>query len=271
MPELPEVETVRRSLEEILPGEIITKVHLFYPPLISSLKPEIFLERVSNQEIQGVGRRGKYLLLQLDDVSMAIHLRMTGSLLFLKKRDVVKKKHTHLILSLGGGDLHYIDPRKFGRILLLEKGEDIAHIKRLGPEPLSSSFVLSSFRERIQGRRKRIKSLLLDQGFLAGLGNIYSDEALYLAKIHPAREAHTLTHKEEERLFYAIREILEEAIAKKGTTLSDYSDATGERGSYQRHLKVYSLQGEKCHHCQERFTRVRIGGRSSSFCPTCQR
>lgn len=269
MPELPEVETVRHSLEKVLVGKIISSVDLRYSPLISSPTPEKFVQMIEKKEITGVQRRGKYLLLIFKELLMAIHLRMTGSLLYLPEESPLEK-HTHLIFSLQGEDeLRYVDPRKFGRILLLHGREDIATLKNLGPEPFS--FSLDIFKEMVRKRRGRMKSLLLNQGFLAGLGNIYSDEILFSAKIHPRRKADMLTEEEIERLFDAIHKVLEEAISLKGTSISDYRDGRGEKGLFQDHLQVYGHEGQCCCHCHHRVIREKIGGRSCYFCPSCQR
>lgn len=271
LPELPEVETVRRSLEKVLPGQIIEGVDLWYSPLISSPPPEIFLQLVTGRAFKGVDRRGKFLLFSLGDLVMAVHLRMTGALMFSKKESPYEK-HTHLTLSLQGEwELRYVDPRKFGRFLLLQAGEDIGERKGLGPEPLAPSLHLSSFKGRIQNRRGRMKSLLLNQNFLAGIGNIYSDEILFQARIHPGRKANTCSEEELERLYYSIQQVLTEGISCQGTTISDYRDGAGEEGFFQHRLQVYGREGQKCLACGEVLLREKYNGRSSVYCPCCQR
>lgn len=271
MPELPEVEQVKRSLEEVLPGQVILQVDILYPPLVTPLSPEEFTEKIMGERIERVWRRGKYLLLEMGSYSMAFHLRMTGSLLY-GPLDGLLEKHTHLLIRLQGSSwLRFVDMRKFGRILLLEKGEDIATLKGLGPEPLSSSFLLSSFKAILKGRRGKIKSLLLNQSFLAGIGNIYSDEILFWAGIYPGRKAYTLTGEEQERLFGAIQRVLFQGICFGGTSIRNYRDGFGVKGSYQEQLKVYGRKGDECSLCKETLLREKIGGRSSYFCPSCQR
>lgn len=271
MPELPEVETVRISLARVLPGQIIQEAFLSYPPLISFPSPEVFLEQVLGRELGQVHRRGKFLLLSLGEQIMALHLRMTGSLLMTAKGSPVEK-HTHLRLILkGGGEMHYVDPRKFGRILLLPAWEDIGIRKNLGPEPLSPHFSFSSFRERIGNRRGRIKSLLLNQSFLAGIGNIYGDEILFAAGIHPGRKANTCRDEELERLYHSIQRVLQEGIAHQGTTISNFRDGVGQGGVHQQYLRVYGRQGQECSVCGQVLVKEKIGGRSSVFCPVCQR
>jgi formamidopyrimidine-DNA glycosylase len=220
--------------------------------------------------VVSVGRRGKYVVIGLDEGFLLIHLKMSGRLQVVPAVEPIDK-HTHTLIDLDDGwQLRFHDVRKFGRVYLVD---DIAQVTAsLGPEPLTDSFLLEDFRELVARRSGRLKSLLLNQQFLAGMGNIYADESLFAAKLHPLRRASSLTPEEQTRLYHAIRRVLGRAIARRGTTLGDggFVDARGQVGSYQDEVVVYGKGGESCPTCGTPIERIAVGGRSTHFCPKCQ-
>jgi formamidopyrimidine-DNA glycosylase len=274
MPELPEVETVRRTLQPKLTGLTITCVHLCLPKIIRTPGPEEFKKIITNKKILRVDRRGKYLLLGLSGgYTLAVHLRMTGRLVYAAG-DVPPTKHTHIILQLDNGHkLIFTDMRQFGGMWLVPTAalDSLSGYKDLGVEPLDECFTRDFFRKELCRRRTRIKSLLLNQTFIAGLGNIYADEVLHRAGINPERQAETLRPREIKRLHQAIIDVLMEAIDNRGTTVRDYIDGNGLAGSYQELLRVYQREGKPCLHCGQVITRKKVGGRSSYYCPACQK
>ncbi len=275
LPELPEVETVVQGLKDLIKGREIKTVKVREEKIIGY--PEIkdeFIHDVSNKKIINLDRRGKCILINLEKKkTMVIHLRMTGKLL-VKESKLPYEKHTHVIFILDNDmDLRFNNVRKFGRIYLVDTGDwkKAGGLKNLGPEPLTDDFTLDCFRAQFKNRRARIKSLLLDQSFIAGLGNIYTDEALYMACINPGRKANTLSQKEIERLYKCICEVLRSGIKYGGTTFSDYVNALGKEGNFQRKLVVYQQQGKKCPDCGEEIVKEKIAGRSTHYCPQCQK
>ena len=275
MPELPEVETTARLLRPLLTGRTIAAVqHLDYPPLVAPFSPEAFRSAVAGRQILAVGRRAKYILLSLDDgFTLTIHLGMSGTL-FVAPQAAPADRHTRAILDLDHGrGLRFCDPRKFGRMRLLSPAQYGRLDARLGPEPLDSADDESGWTARLRRRsRARLKPLLMDQRFLAGLGNIYADEALHRAGLHPLRPAGSLSDEEASRLLRAVIEVLSAAVTAQGTTLPDgaYRFGEGEHGRFAERLRVYGRAGEPCPTCGHPIGRERIGGRSSHFCPRCQ-
>ena len=275
MPELPEVETIRRSLEEKISGLAITGVDIYLERIIKEpASVGVFKEIVAGKKIEKLDRIGKYLLLYLSDgYVMVIHLRMTGRLLYVAQYEDVTK-HTHLIFQLSNDyHLRFLDIRQFGTIYLL-KEEELKTIKGLavlGPEPLSENFSAALLNERLRKKVKKIKQVLLDQDVVAGLGNIYADEVLFEAGILPDRKANTLTEDEISKLYQSIVKVIKEAICHRGTSFRDYVDGEGEKGDHQNHLKVYQRTNQPCNRCQCHIKREKIAGRSSHFCLGCQR
>lgn len=270
MPELPEVETIARGLHASLPGQTITGATVRWARTIACPSVGRFKEQVVGRQVRSVGRRGKYIIVTLDRGYLLIHLKMSGRL-YLTPKGQPWEKHEHTTFDLDDGyQLRFWDVRKFGRVYLVEEPEQVTG--SLGPEPLADDLTLEGFRQRLAGRSGRLKSLLLNQAFLAGLGNIYADEALFRAGLHPLRSARSLTLLEAQRLYEAIRSVLRKAIADGGTTLGDggYVDAGGRAGDYQERIAVYGRTGETCIRCQTPIERLVIGGRSSHFCPCCQ-
>lgn len=274
MPELPEVETIRRSLAPHLAGATIAGVNPLYPGI---LLPDagMFTSLLPGLKIQELRRRGKYLLLDLSqDWSLVIHLRMTGKLLW-KPAPEDPARHTHVVLDLAdGSQLHFNDVRRFGRWQLVETPLlcQVPGLCALGPEPIDADFGPGVFARQLAGREKgKLKALLLDQTIVAGLGNIYVDEALFLAGLHPLRVAASLSEEELARLAGACRQALETGVRHRGTTLRDYLDGLEQKGDMQNFLLVFDREGEPCPRCGAEIRRIKVAGRSSYFCPVCQK
>lgn len=274
MPELPEVETIRRSLEPLLTGRTITGVTVFHPD-VALPNPQALITLLPGCQILGLGRRGKYLLIQLSGgFELVIHLRMTGKLIWTPDPESPRPSHTHLQLELDQGPLlRYQDVRRFGRLWLLssEEKKQIRGLSTLGPEPIDPEFGPKMLRKQLEKKAgSPLKSALLDQQVLAGLGNIYVDEALHLARLHPRRLCASLTQREMSRLAQATRKVLEESILRRGTSFRDYADGLDQKGENQDYLQVYQRHGQPCPCCGRPIVRDRIGGRSSFYCPHCQ-
>lgn len=270
MPELPEVETVARGLRASLVGRTISGVTVGWPRTVACPMVDEFRERIAGRRVVSVGRRGKYLVVGLDVGYLLIHLKMSGRLQVAPAEEPLDK-HTHTVFDLDNGQqLRFQDARKFGRVYLVAELNEVTG--GLGPEPLADDFALHEFRRLLARRSGRLKSLLMNQEFLAGIGNIYADETLFAARLHPLRKANSLTPDEQARLYKAIRSVLRRAIEGRGTTLGNggYLDARGQAGAYQEQIAVYGRQGAPCFSCQTPIERMVIGGRSSHYCPTCQ-
>ena len=272
MPELPEVETIVRDLRPLLVGRTIVAVtHADWPNTIAPLAPDAFAAAVSGEQITDVTRRAKYILLHLASGRvLSVHLRMTGALTF-RATPQPPGRATRLIFTLTGpAELHFTDARKFGKVRLLEPGERIAFETALGPEPLPDDFTVARFAALLAGRRAQLKPLLLNQAVLAGLGNIYADEALWQARLHPLRLAAGLTPDEIARLYTAIRAVLQQGLANRGTSVDTYRDARGEKGRNQEALAAYGRRDQPCPRCGTPIVRLVVGGRGTHICPRCQ-
>jgi len=286
MPELPEVESVARSLRRRVLGLRIEAVKAF-PPRTASSRPgrtgwggsgearsaaSAPLSELAGRTIDAVGRRGKVLILECGGLALLFHLKMSGRFLW-SRPGRPRGRHVHLVLRFRGLDreLHFEDVRKFGlvRCRPLDGLAACPEIRSLGPEPLE--IPAGDFAVRLEARRGRVKSVLLDQSFLAGVGNIYADEALHRAGIHPTAAASRLSRPRADRLRTAVRDVLREAIAAGGSSVRDYRDADGELGSFQDKHRVYGREGEPCLRCGGTIRRAVIGGRSSHYCPRCQK
>ena len=259
MPELPEVETVVRSLAPHLTGRRIVEA-VFTSHRVTPGNRLKLAARFAGRTILKVERRGKFIVISLDQGTLVVHLGMTGKL----RIDGAAEEHTYGVFTLDDGVLRYIDPRQFGRIEWSPK-----RVERLGPEPLEIS--LEEFSRRLQARKSRVKPLLLNQAFLAGVGNIYADEALFNAGIHPLAIASRLSAPRIARLHQAIREVLTLAIEHRGSSISDYVDAAGEKGTFQLLHRVYGREGEACVNCGGAIKKIVAGGRGTHFCAKCQR
>jgi formamidopyrimidine-DNA glycosylase len=274
MPELPEVETVVRGLRQTLPGRRITSVRLGKTDFIDD--PVVVERELPGKTIATVRRFGKFLLLDLESAngdaagsSLLVHLGMTGRLVTCAAEAPVEP-HTHAFFSLDDGrELRYTDIRRFGRIGFLAHGTHEAEFGELGIDPLEASE--EEFIETLRGRRARIKALLLDQHVLRGMGNIYADESLWRARIHPMRLAASLSTKNLHDLYRAVQAVLNEAIRLRGSSVSNYVDADGERGGFQMRHRVYRRHGKKCSRCGTTIRRAIVAGRGTHFCPKCQR
>lgn len=273
MPELPEVETVRRSLVDLVVGRRVAAVRGdTFGGVMGDAGIEATAARVVGRAVVGVRRRAKYLLIDLDDgTSLLVHLRMTGRLV-VTSREEPPLRFEHLRIELDDGfDVRFADQRKFGRVLHLLPA-DVGRLEgRLGPEPLGRRFTTEALSLALARRTGKLKSVLLDQRLLAGLGNIYVDEALFRARLHPERRANTLSANELRRLHRAIRTVLREGLVHRGTTFSSFQDATGAEGGNSRNLRVYGRGGEPCLRCGRPLVRTAVGGRGTSYCAHCQK
>ncbi len=293
MPELPEVETIRRGLVEYLPGRVLADVEVRLPKLVKNVEISAFSHILSGQHFTDVRRLGKILILDFQTHSVLVRLGMTGQLTF---RDPEKldnnefsispltglqrahgqfapDKHTHIILYMQDNtSLCYRDIRQFGKWYLYksEHLRESPELNSLGPDPFSEEYTLASLAQNLKKTSRAVKIALLDQAVVAGLGNIYADEVLFASCIQPTRAAASLTDAEIEAVFVNIKQILLSAIANRGTTFSDYRDANGEKGENVGNLKVYGRGGEKCLTCGTELLKGRIGGRSCVWCPQCQ-
>lgn len=274
MPELPEVETVRGTLEVLAVGKKISQVSVFWPTMIK--KPsevEQFNDALRGQTISEIGRRGKFLIFYTDDYALVSHLRMEGKY-GLFSADEPVEKHTHVIFHFTDGkELRYKDVRKFGTMHLYAKGTefDSQPLADLGPEPFSGDFSVEWLSEKLKRTNRKIKPALLDQKILVGLGNIYVDEALFRAKIHPERIANSLSREEEAVLYREIVSTLSEAVEKGGSTIRSYVNSQGQIGMFQLQLLVYGRKNEPCKVCGTPLEKTVVGGRGTHFCPTCQK
>ncbi len=278
MPELPEVETIARKLRPQLVGRIIQDADLRWRRTLAFPSNRFFRERIRGQEIKDVTRRAKFLILRLSQDTLLIHLRMSGDL-YLKESTIKPEKHDRLILRLvpvsyseterdrsgnGLSNLVFNDTRKFGRVWLTATPNDV--LGKLGPEPLSRAFTSQWLHEALQHKHRQLKPLLLDQTFLAGLGNIYTDEALHFARLHPLAASDSVTADEAKALHEAIRKVLREGIRRNGASI----DWVYRGGEFQNYFRVYDRTGKPCPVCGTGIQRILVGQRSTHFCPTCQ-
>jgi formamidopyrimidine-DNA glycosylase len=273
LPELPEVETIRRQLAPALEGRRIVGVEVRDPRWCEPAPPEAIEDALRGRTIEHAGRRGKYLILSLeDDVHLVMHLRMTGNLLL--SDDGEDPPHLRVAIDLDDGRrLLFVDVRRFGTgdVLLGGQALDEYFESRLGVEPLSADFTAEALRALARGRKQPVKAFLLNQERIAGVGNIYADEALFRAKLHPLRPVGTLKRPQIEALREAVVEALELGIDSKGASIDDYRHVDGARGSFQDRFLVYSREGEECVRCGSTIVKLRAAGRGTYICPNCQR
>jgi len=274
VPELPEVETIVADLRPHLTGRTIVSCELVFPTIVRHPEPEAFIDSVAGLRIAGMRRRGKFILIDLDnDLLLVVHLGMTGQLRLVDPLTPVEK-HTHVIFTLDDGrHLRYRDPRRFGRLLLGTEESLLASKKmpRLGPEPIDPAFASEELYQSLRRRRTSLKAVLLDQGAIAGVGNIYADESLHRARLRPDRLAGGLSRKSVQRLHESLRDSLKTAIANRGSSVDTYRDAWGEMGGQQEKLLVYGRAGEPCFTCGRPLALIRLAGRSTVFCRRCQK
>ncbi len=277
MPELPEVETYVRALEPLLLGKTILMAEVRWPRTIAAPDAARFTDLVRGRRFSSFDRRGKYMLLGLDSgETLVVHLRMTGELRLLSPTQpdagaapTPIDKHTHVLFDLDTNEqLRYRDTRKFGRIWLVEDSATV--IGNLGPEPLDADFVPQTLAQSLAGRKASIKALLLNQTVLAGVGNIYADEALFHARIDPRRAGGSLALEETKRLHLALRDVLLAGIEAQGSSVQNYAPPTGAMGGFQEQFQVFRRSGEPCFTCGTPVSRTVLSQRSTHFCPACQ-
>jgi formamidopyrimidine-DNA glycosylase len=274
VPELPEVESVRRALAPVLEGRRFTRVRIDDPRLTRPLDREEIARELEGEVVDLVDRRGKYLIVRFrSGRALLIHLRMTGSLLHTPAGAAANDPHRRAVVKLDdGSDVAYRDVRRFGTWLLLEPDEVDTYLDaRVGREPLGSTYKSRHLADKLAGRRAPVKAAILDQRTVAGVGNIYADEALWRARIHPLTPAESLDTQEVQALYRGIRRALEAGVARQGSTLRDYRLPDGGSGSMQDEFKVYGRGGEPCERCGTPIDKIRVAGRGTWYCPTCQR
>jgi len=264
MPELPEVETFVRQLKPALVGKKILSADLHWNRTLVTPSPKKFKQQIEGQKIIDIGRRAKYLNIQLKDFNLIIHLRMSGDLL-IKNSTIGLEKHDRLVLKLSGNkSLVFNDTRKFGRVWLTANQEDV--LGKLGPEPFSKEFTSQWLYNALNNKKRQLKPLLLDQTFLAGLGNIYADEALHMAKLHPVAASDSVTAKQAEALHEAIRKVLKAGIRRNGASI----DWAYRGGQFQNYFRVYDREGTACPVCGTEIQKIIVGQRGTHICPYCQ-
>ena len=273
MPELPEVETVVCGLREKVVGRIIRKVNIYYENIIEYPDVCSFQEKIKNQKINEINRYGKWIIFVLDNYYLLSHLRMEGKY-FLKPKGATLEKHEHVSFVLDNDmELRYMDVRKFGKMQLIEK----ENINKIGPflemglEPWDKKLNTLYLKEKFLRKKLPIKSCLLDQRIIVGIGNIYADEILFLSKINPLKEANSLSLEELERIIDNTKLVLEKAIEKGGTTIRSYTSLNGIHGLFQQELYVHSKEGQKCLICGSDILKIKVGGRGTYYCPKCQK
>ena len=273
MPELPEVETVKETLKNYIIGKMIDKVILIYDKIIKSPKKEEFVKKISNQTITDIRRYGKYLLFDLEDYTLVSHLRMEGKY-FIRNSLKEITKHDHIIFQLSDSKyLSYHDVRKFGTMELVgyKKEKELESLKVLGKEINDPLLDVEYLYPLIKKASRPIKSILLDQHVVTGLGNIYVDETLFLAKIHPEKLGTQLSYYQVIKIINSARKVIDKAISLGGTTIRTYQSSLGVDGRFQNELNVHTLEGKKCSACDDVVKKIRVGGRGTYFCPMCQR
>lgn len=266
MPELPEVETIKRELEKAVLGKKITEIIINNPKVIKHPGPQNFINGLKNTVINNILRKGKLLILELSSgKSLAVHLRMTGQLIYPGSG-----RTSRVSLKLSGGKwLDFNDRRLLGEVRLLDDWRDLKFIKELGPEPFD--LTEPQFKQMLAHKKTKIKPLLMDQTFISGVGNLYAAEALFRARINPLRQASSLSGQEKGLLFKEIKDTLKEAIKHQGSSVDQYVQLTGKPGSYVKYHKVYDRDGKPCLVCKTPIKRISLAGRGTYFCPKCQK
>jgi len=266
MPELPEVETIKRELEQAILGKKIVGVVINNAKVIREPKKEKFIAELKNTEIKKIIRRGKLLIFELSSgKSLTVHLKMTGQLIYPGNG-----KTSRVSFKFSNGKLlDFNDTRLFGELRILDNWQNLKFVKELGPEPFDLSE--EKFSEMLKNRKTKIKILLMDQKIISGIGNLYANEALFRARIHPEQPASSLSAQEKEKLFEEIKKVLSEAIHYKGSSVDQYVQLSGEPGDYVKYHQVYDRENEPCYKCKGKVKRITLGGRGTYFCPSCQK
>lgn len=274
MPELPEVETIRRTLKELVLNKKITGIEVFWGKIIKHPDDiEHFRQLVIGQTIRDVKRKGKFLIFELDTEMLVSHLRMEGKY-FINQTGMERDKHTHVIFNFSdGSSLNYNDVRKFGTMHVFSKENylKVKPLNQLGPDPFEDDFSIDYLKENLSKTTRYIKAALLDQTIIAGLGNIYVDEVLFKAKIHPEKRANTLTEEQIELISKYSYEVLKAAVKQGGTTIRSYVNGEGEMGLFQQELYVYGQENEVCKVCGDTIEKFKSSGRGTHVCLTCQK
>ena len=272
MPEIAEVETVRKVLKREIVDHRLKDINVRYPKIIVGDAGK-FKDKLVGQKFTDIKRLGKWLIMELNDYYLLSHMRMEGKY-FIKNHDEEINKHEHIIISLDNNkDLRYHDTRKFGRMILTTKDNlyDIPEIKKQGIEVGSSDLTLSYLKEKLHHKKLPIKTVLLDQSVISGLGNIYVNEVLFASCINPLKEARTLNDEEIKRIISSSKEIINEAIEMGGTTIKSYTSSLGVEGNYQSKLQVQGRENQKCFNCGSLIKKIKVGGRGTYYCPNCQK
>lgn len=268
MPELPEVETIKIDLNKRILGKVIKGIEVNVAKIIKQPSLKEFISKIKGTVFKKIARRGKYLIFELSSGEyLVIHLKVTGQLIYGNKE---KQNRVSFLLN-DGKYLNFCDLRLFGSIYLVSDLKELKEFIKLGLEPLEKNFTLESFCKMIKGKKTKIKPLLMDQTLIAGIGNIYAQEALFKAKIHPTRTAESLKGREIKELFFSIKEVLKEAIKYRGSSVDAYVDLEGSKGEMGERLQIYGREGEACIRCKTAIRKIKINGRGTSFCPNCQK
>ena len=273
MPELPEVETVKRSLLIRLKGKVIKSINVYYDNIIAYPSVKEFSNNIVNQKINGIERYGKWLIFVLDDYYLLSHLRMEGKYFFKDRIDVLNK-HEHVVFGFDDDlELRYMDVRKFGKMHLIRKEEikTIGPLVKMGLEPWDEKLDVKFLMDKYKNKKLPIKTVLLDQSIVVGIGNIYANEILFLSNINPLKKANLLNEKEISKIIENTKIVLEKAIVAGGTTIRSYSSVDGVSGLFQNQLYVHSREGEECLNCKVKITKIKVGGRGTYYCPSCQK
>ncbi len=273
MPELPEVETMARDLREKIPGLTVEQVRVFDARVLKDMTAAHFTRRMKGVTFGAVRRRGKGIIIELDNGRfLFVQVKMTGYFVYGPQLRVNQESsETKVVFRLSNGQyLNYNDQRLFGWLYYVDRLDEVPYLTTIGPEPLESDFTLDDFFERIGRRVSPIKTLLMDQHFIAGIGNIYASEILYASRIHPQRRANTLNQKQISRLHRSIVKILNEAVESRGTSMRNYRDSSGQKGNFMRRIKVYGRKDRQCPSCKQPIQRIVQAQRSTFFCNHCQ-
>ncbi len=274
MPELPEVETIRKTLEKLILEKEIENISVHWPKIIQ--KPDDidhFKQLLIGETFRNIKRRGKFLMFYLDDHVLVSHLRMEGKYRVVAANEPINK-YTHVIFHFTDGtELRYNDVRKFGTMHVFPIGTELNEkpLQLLGPDPFEDAYTFDYMYQKLQRTARNIKVALLDQTIIAGLGNIYVDEVLFLSQIHPERKANSLSNPEVKVIFDYAKKVLSEAVDRGGTTIRSYVDGNGEMGMFQQDLFVYGQEEQPCKHCGEAIEKMKVAGRGTHICPSCQR
>ena len=273
MPELPEVETVKETLKLKLLNRVIKDVDILYKGIIEYPEVPIFIKNIKNQKVLNLSRKGKWIIIELDNYYLLSHLRMEGKYFFKTSNDEILK-HEHVIFKLDNNtELRYMDVRKFGKMWLIEKDKinDIGPLKELGLEPWDKDLTPKYLKDKFKNKKLPIKTLLLDQSIITGIGNIYANEILFMSKINPLDTQDKLTTKDLQNIIDNTKKELESAIKKGGTTIRSYTSVDGVHGLFQQELYVHGKENNKCPNCNSNILKIKIGGRGTYYCPKCQK